>query len=116
MLFPKNGGTGRGRSTYAFESRLPHVPRSESITRGYLGHWICFCAGEYYHVRFKDRTEVQRGAVTCSRSRGCHILESGMVRSPAAGSRRADYLGVGLLSPLPLQEPELLLLLREEVP
>lgn len=28
---------------------------------------------------------------------------------------RADYLGVGLLS-LPLQEPELLLLLREEVP
>lgn len=40
-------------------------------------------------------------------------------RSPPMGVRCAGaqggYLGVGLLS-LPLQEPELLLLLREEVP
>lgn len=34
---------------------------------------------------------------------------------PGQGRVGASYLGVGLLS-LPLQEPELLLLLREEVP
>lgn len=36
-------------------------------------------------------------------------------RQPGLAGRRSCYLGVGLLS-LPLQEPELLLLLREEVP
>lgn len=48
---------------------------------------------------------------------GCCSLLPGMGGHPAAplGPRVMGYLGVGLLS-LPLQEPELLLLLSEEVP
>lgn len=48
-----------------------------------------------------------------------HFPPPGARRLPASGARpgwrTAGYLGVGLPS-LPLQEPELLLLLREEVP
>lgn len=44
-----------------------------------------------------------------------HLLGTMFPGSPARLEGEAGYLGVGLLS-LPLQEPELLLLLREAVP
>lgn len=67
--------------------------------------------------------------MTCSRSQSGRILELGWAQHGAVphllgtgfpGTQAwleggAGYLGVGLLS-LPLQEPELLLLLREEAP